>query len=1058
MNRSYLLALAVIASLMAAPSADSKDKNSLKPWQDPAVFEENRLPMSATFVTDQQETVSLDGIWKFSWCESLDGRTEGFESPAFDDSAWGTMPVPGMWELNGYGDPLYLNIGYAWRGHFTNNPPFVPVEQNHVGQYRRSFNLDPSWIGKQVRLKIGSATSNVQVWVNGRKVGYSEDSKLEACFDITPYVKAGENLIALEIHRWCDGTYLEDQDFWRFCGIARGITVFTREKERLEDVNIVAGMDGSYVIDASVTSGIKSLSFEIVDACGNTVASQSATLQKRGRCTLSGTVAEPSLWSAETPVLYTLKAKAFTKNGLSESLSLNFGFRTVEVVGSQLLVNGKPILIKGVDRHELSEDHGYAVTVSEMIEDIKVMKSLNVNAVRTCHYPDDPVWLELCDIYGLYVCAEANIESHGMGYGAATLAAREDYRAAHLARDSRMVRRDINHPSIIIWSMGNEAGNGENFYECYRWIKSADPSRPVQYERADKDWNSDLMTPMYASPQWCENYCLNNPPKPLIQCEYAHAMGNSMGNFKEYWDLVRKYPSYQGGFIWDFMDQAIRKASDEGGTDEIFAYGGDFNDYDPSDGSFNCNGVIAADRTYHPHSYEVRYQYRNILTSAADAARGRVEVTNEFFFKNLGQYRLLWTLLLDGEAVRTGVVENLDVAPQSTAIVDLGIGELPRTDGDVHINVSYVLKESDGVLPAGTEVAYDQIAVRESGAPAFVPGSAAVEGNALGYSVTEDAHIFRGIFAAPEAARHRVVAWEAAFSKESGALCSYKVNGEEMLCEPLLPEFGRAPVENDLGARLDVAFSVWRYVDLKLKSMTVNTVPGLEAGAARIDVEYNPIAGGAASLRMTYLVYPDGSVRGCESMRDAGTLSEAPVMFRYGMKFAMPGRWSELDFYGKGPWENYSDRNSAALVGRYRQTVNEQYHYGYVRPQESGTKTGMKFFRVLDSKGTGLEISSDVKFSASALPFSIAQLDCVKDGGKPDKADNDNIYGKQLHSLNLKEAAHENDRSNGVTYVNFDLMQTGVGGVHSWGTWPLEDYLVRPQERDFNFVIRPLCR
>lgn len=490
----------------------------------------------------------------------------------------------------------------------------------------------------------------------------------------------------------------------------------------------------------------------------------------------------------------------------------------------------------------------------------------------------------------------------------------------------------------------------------------------------------------------------------------------------------------------------------------IFAYGGDFNGYDPSDGSFNCNGVIAADRSYHPHAYEVRYQYRDILTTAADAEHGKVNVHNEFFFKDLSQYRLLWTLVVDGEAARTGVVENLDVAPQGTATVDLGLGKIPQTGGDVYINLSYVLKEADGLLPAGTEVSYDQIAVRESSAPAFVPGSASVAGNALEYSVTEDSHIFSGIFAAPEAARSRVAVWEAAFSRKSGALCSYKVNGEEMLCEPLLPEFGRAPVENDLGARLDEKLALWRYVDLELKSMTVNMVSEEGTAAAKVDVEYLPVAGDVATVRMSYLIYPDGSVRGCESMRDAGKLKEAPVMFRYGMKFAMPGRWSELDFYGKGPWENYSDRNSAALVGRYRQTVNEQYHYGYVRPQESGTKTGMKFFRILDTGGTGLEISSDVRFSASALPFSIAQLDCIKDGDKPGKAANDYIRGKQSHSLNLKAAAHEQDRTNGVTYVNFDLMQMGVGGINSWGSWPLEDYLIRPEERDFNFVIRPLCR
>ncbi|MBQ0144176.1 MAG: DUF4981 domain-containing protein [Bacteroidales bacterium] len=1064
MKRIVFLIAAAAAMLSSGVCLGSNAPKAAKmePWQDPGVFEENRLPMRATFVTDQQQTISLDGLWKFAWNESLVNRIDGFEAVGYDDSSWGTMPVPGMWELNGYGDPIYVNIGYGWLGHYRNNPPFVPVEQNHVGQYRRTFSIDASWAGKQVCLCIGSATSNVRVWVNGKMVGYSEDSKLEARFDITRYVKPGENLIALEIYRWCDGSYIEDQDFWRFCGIARGVNVYTRETERIEDVNIIAGMDGAYTVKAQVTSGVKALDFEIVDRDGKAVASFSGVPSRQADGTYSvscaGKVAYPELWSAETPVLYSLNVKASGKKGLAESTSVDFGFRTVEIKDAQLLVNGKAVLIKGADRHELSEDHGYAVTVSEMIEDIRIMKDLNINAVRTCHYPDDPVWLSLCDKYGLYVCDEGNIESHGMGYGKETIAQRPDYLAAHLARDSRMVMRDINHPSVIIWSMGNEAGNGENFHECYKWIKAHDSSRPVQYERGEDDWDNDITCPMYASPDWCEKYCQDNPKRPLIQCEYAHAMGNSMGNFKEYWDLIRKYPNYQGGFIWDFQDQAIRWPSDKGGTDYILAFGGDFNSYDGSDGSFNCNGVIAADRSYHPHSYEVRYQYRNILTSAVDAASGRLSVYNEFFFKDLSQYRMEWSLVVDGVAARTGVVENLAVAPQSAATVDIAVGEIPQTDCDVFINVKYVLKEADGLQEAGSVVAYDQILVSEGTAPAFVPGSAAVKDNVLGYSLTEGSHVFCGVFHAPEAAPGRVTAWEAAFSRESGALCSYKVNGVEMISEPLLPEFGRAPVENDMGARIDEKLAAWRYQEFKVKSMTVDCQNCAAGGAAKVEVEYLPVADGAAKVIMSYEILPDGSIKGCEAMKDAGKLASAPVLFRYGMKFAMPGRWSELDFYGKGPWENYSDRNSAAMVGRYRQSVNEQYHYGYARTQESGTKTGMRFFRILDTKGTGLEITSDVKFSASAIPFSIAQLDCVEHGDKKGKADNDHMHGEARHSLNLKEAAHENDRSNGTTYVNFDLVQMGVGGINSWGTWPLAKYQIRPEERSFNFVLRPVCR
>ncbi|MBP5486125.1 MAG: DUF4981 domain-containing protein, partial [Bacteroidales bacterium] len=694
MRRIILILAAAVVSL----TAFSQKKTAMEPWQDPNVFEENRLPMRATFVTDQQKTLSLNGVWKFNWNETIEGRTRGFEAPGYDDSSWGIMPVPGMWELNGYGDPLYLNIGYAWRGHSKNNPPYPPTEHNYVGQYRRAFNMDASWVGKQVCLFIGSATSNVRVWVNGKMVGYSEDSKLEARFDITKFVKPGENLIALEIFRWCDGTYLEDQDFWRFTGIGRDVFVYTREKERLEDLNITAGMDGRFDIKAEVTSGISKFAYEILDNNGRTVASGEASPSKK-MVSCSGTVDSPALWSAEVPNLYTLKVTASGKKGVVESTCLDFGFRTVEIKNAQLLVNGCPILIKGADRHELNPDKGYVLSVEDMVKDIRVMKELNITAVRTSHYPNDPMWYTLCDKYGIYVVDEGNIESHGMGYGKETLAAREDFKAAHLARDQRMVRRDFNHPSVIIWSLGNEAGNGDNFYACYEWIKANDPTRPVQYERAQREWNTDIMCPMYASPEWCEKYCTQNPDRPLIQCEYAHAMGNSMGNFKEYWDLIRKLPNYQGGFIWDFVDQAIRWPS-KGGTDYIFAFGGDFNGYDPSDGSFNCNGVIAADRSLHPHSYEVKYQQRNILTTPVDASKGRLKVFNENFFKDLSQYRLVWTAVVEGEPVATGTVENLKAGPQKSETVDLPVPSFKDGDNDIFINVSYVLKTPDGLLPA----------------------------------------------------------------------------------------------------------------------------------------------------------------------------------------------------------------------------------------------------------------------------------------------------------------------------------------------------------------------
>ncbi len=1030
----------VLAALLAALPAFAQ---KMEPWQDPEIIEENRMPMRATFVTDQQQTLSLNGVWKFNWNETIEGRTRGFEAKGYDDSSWGKMPVPGMWELNGYGEPMYLNAGYPWREHYTNNPPYPPTERNYVGQYRKTFTIDNSWIGKQICLCIGSATSNVRVWVNGRMVGYSEDSKLEARFDITGYVKPGENLIALEIFRWCDGTYLEDQDFNRFGGIARGVFVYTREKERIEDIHIVAGMDGGFSVSAEVTSGVREFNVKILDPAGRAVASGSSVPAK-GKVSFSGSVASPELWSAEKPALYTLEVSALGRKGLLESTSLQFGFRTIEIRNAQLLVNGQPVLIKGVDRHEMNPDKGYVVSEADMINDIRIMKELNVNAVRTCHYPDDPMWLTLCDRYGIYVVDEANVESHGMGYGEESLAHRSDYRKAHLARNSRMVQRDFNHPSVIVWSLGNEAGNGENFYACYDWIKAYDTSRPVQYERAEDGRNTDIRCPMYWGPDACERYSSNNPDRPLIQCEYAHAMGNSMGNFKEYWDLVRKYPSFQGGFIWDFVDQALRWPSDDGGTDHIFAFGGDFNDYDPSDGSFNCNGVVSSDRKLHPHAYEVRYQYRNILTTSADPRSGRINILNENFFKDLSQYRLVWSISEDGRVVCTGIVENLDCQPQKTLSVSLGLPEMDVDDKDVLLNVSYVLKSEDGLLPAGTEVAYDQFTVSRRTSPVFAAGSASVSGQGISCADAGGRHVFSGLFRFAGVYSDRIDEWEASFDKKTGFLCSYRIGGKEMLSEPLVPEFSRAPVENDLGARLqdNRRQGVWRYPEFRLESMDV----GLDGECWKVEASYAPIANGAAVVKMSYVLHPDGTIEGNEKMTDAGSLSKAPDLFRFGMKFAMPGRYSKIDFFGKGPWENYCDRNSAALTGRYIQSVNDQYHYGYVRTQESGTHTDLSFLRVTDENGTGLEITSGVKFSASALPFLIRDLDCAADADPE----------KKHHSLSLKALAHENDRSNGMTYINFDLKQMGVGGIQSWGALPLEEYRIHAAERDFSFIIRPI--
>ena len=1036
--------------LCMAFSAEAFAGNQLPQWQDPGVVEHNREPMKAFFRTDGL-CQTLNGQWKFCWYETLGSRSMDFFDPSFDDSSWDEMPVPGMWELNGYGDPLYKNIGYAWHGHYKNNPPFPATEHNYAGQYRKTFVLDEQWKGKDVFLHIGSATSNVRVWINGKEVGYSEDSKLEARFNVTRYVRLGENQISLEIFRWCDGTYLEDQDFWRLTGISRDVYLYSREKNRIEDIRVTASASGNAVFGVEVSKGVSEVRFELTDPYGARILDETVAVNRNVRSQngfplveLAAYVPSVKQWSAETPWLYGLKVTSYDRKGRTETTLLDVGFRDVCVKDGQLLVNGKPVLIKGVNRHEMNPYAGYVVTEEDMVKDIRIMKQLNINAVRTCHYPDDPLWYSLCDRYGLYVVAEANIESHGMGYGEATLAKDPAYEHAHIERIRRAVQRDVNHPSVIIWSLGNEAGNGPHFVKGYRMVKDMDPTRPVQYERAELEENTDIFCPMYYDYAHSEKYASSDPDRPLIQCEYAHAMGNSMGGLKEYWDLIRRYPKYQGGFIWDFVDQALRWPADASryGTDHVFVYGGDFNDYDPSDNSFCNNGVIAADRTWHPHAYEVAYQYRSIHTSASEKW-GSVDVYNEYFFIGLSRYIMQWDIEVDGTKVMAGTVTDLNAAPQQTVSVDLGLdasdvasaASLESLEGhDVYLNVRYVLKRADGLLPAGYELAYDQICLGEARLPDLAGGS-----GVPACSINEGLYEFSGTVVSEGTMAPRKSPWKAAFDPESGSMVSYEVGGRQMIESPLVPSFTRASTENDMGARLHKKLSMWRFPELKVASFDV--AEGTDCHV--VSVAYEPVAG-KALVRVRYEVYADGVIRAEESLEDAGGLQDAPMLPRFGMEFAMPGNHSVIEFYGLGPHENYIDRNSSAVVGHFVQRVEDQYHYGYCRPQESGTHTGLKWIEVKDEDGKGFRIVSDVRFSASALPFSAHEMD-VKAQGR-----------EQAHSLELKRLAHENQRSLGKTWVNFDLMQMGLGCVNSWGAWPREEYRINAQPYKFRFAIQPL--
>ena len=1022
-------------------------------WQDPAVNQVNRLPMRTSFIafdnvddalTGSRETnsryLSLNGMWRFDWVRDADQCPADFYRTDYDDSAWGTIPVPGIWEMHGYGDPVYVNTGYAWRGRFATNPPAVPVENNHVGSYRREVEIPAAWKDMDVFIHFGSVTSNLKLWINGELVGYSEDSKLACEFDVTPYMQEGMNLLAFQVHRWCDGSYLEDQDFWRLSGVGRDVYLYARPKHRLDDVQVTAGLDDSYRhgqldVTVALTEGTERVEVKLLDG-EREVASTTLRPQTDGKASWHVRVNNPQKWSAESPYLYTLTLAVRDAEGVTEATAIPVGFRRSEIRGSQLLVNGKPVLIKGVNRHELHPDRGYYVTESDMLEDIRVMKAHNINAVRTCHYPDDPLWYALCDRYGLYVVDEANIESHGMGYGDRSLAKNPIYASSHMERVTRMVQRDRNHPSIILWSVGNEAGHGANTAACYHWIKETDPSRPVQYERAELGPETDIYCPMYLSPDGCERYLEGvaeklqakaagknsdgesvREPLPLIQCEYAHAMGNSMGNFKEYWDLVRRYPHYQGGFIWDFADQALHRYEADGTV--TYLYGGDFNRYDPSDDSFNCNGVFSADREGHPHAEEMRYQYRSIHTRPVDLERGEVEIYNEYFFSDLSNYELEWELVADHVAVERGVVGSLLVAPQQRRTIRLGYSAVPTDAAEVMLNVRYRLKRAEPLLPAGHVVAYDQLCVRE-----YDPASTFALSRTEQAPVVERDKRFIYVGGAD---------WRMEFNTQSGWLDRIVFQGRELLQEALQPQFYRAVTENDEGyykhGRNKEKIEPWRRPDLSLVSIQGEVKEG-----RAVVTSVHRMASTGAEIEMTYEINGAGHVLVSEAMKAGTPTVETGDLLRFGMTCAMPARYDRIEFWGYGPFENYSDRYSAARVGLYRQSVDEQYHMGYVRPQESGTHTGLRCWRVVDAGGCGVEIVSDTLFSASALPYSTTDLD---------------IYsGAPRHSSELEPAD--------ATYLNFDLRQKGVGGINSWGTQPLPAYRLPYRDYTFRFILRPL--
>ena len=1000
-------------------------------WRNPEINAVNRAPMHTNYFAfenadaakkaDKKQStnyMTLNGTWKFNWVKDADSRPTDFWKTGFNDKGWDDLQVPAVWELNGYGDPIYVNVGYAWRNQFQNNPPEVPTENNHVGSYRREIVVPASWKGKDIIAHFGSVTSNMYLWVNGRYVGYSEDSKLEAEFDLTPYLKPGQkNLIAFQVFRWCDGSYLEDQDFFRYSGVGRDCYLYARNKKRIQDIRVTPDLDAAYQNGSlSINLDLKGsgkVDLELVDTQGKQVAT--ATANKSGLVTMN--VENPKKWSAETPYLYTLRA---SMQGSNEVIPVKVGFRKIELKGDQILVNGKAVLFKGADRHEMDPDGGYVVSPERMLQDIQIMKQFNLNAVRTCHYPDDNLWYDLCDQYGIYVVAEANIESHGMGYGDKTLAKNPSYKKAHLERNQRNVQRGFNHPSIIFWSLGNEAGDGPNFEQCYQWIKAEDPSRACQYEQARQKDHTDIFCPMYYGYEGMEKYGQRtDATKPLIQCEYAHAMGNSQGGFKEYWDLIRKYPNLQGGFIWDFVDQSCRWKGKDGVM--IYAYGGDFNRFDASDNNFCDNGLISPDRVPNPHMYEVGYFYQNIWTTPADLSKGEVNVFNENFFRDLSAYYMEWQVLKDGKIIRTGRVDDLKIAPQETAKITLNIGKT-CTCKEWLLNVSYKLKNREGLLPAGFTVAKNQLTLNDYKAPS------------MDLKNVETPNVATVVPQIIDNQYHYLIVkgnnFVAEFNKQNGYLSKYAVDGTEMLKEgaALTPNFWRAPTDNDMGAGLQNKYAAWKNPGLKLVSLNSKT----ENDQIVVNAEYD-MKNVSAKLYLTYVINNEGAIKVTQKMTADKNATVSP-MFRFGMQMQMPKCFETVEYYGRGPVENYSDRNHSTDLGIYRQSVDEQF-YSYIRPQETGTKTDIRWWKQLNAGGNGLKVVGDAPFSASALHYTICSLD---DGEQKD----------QRHSPEVQKAD--------LTNLIIDKAQMGLGCVNSWGALPLPQYMLPYGDYEFTFILTPV--
>lgn len=1032
------------------------------PWEDPGVFAVNREEPRASFTPfatteaaisrpagESTRTLLLDGLWRFHWSPNPSERPRDFFRTDYDDSDWDTIAVPANWELEGYGHPVYRDESYS----FPADPPRVPAHDNPVGSYRRTFEIPADWAGHEVFLRFEGVYSAFFVFVNGEEIGYSEGSRTPAEFRLTNALRPGANLLAVEVYRWSDGSYLESQDFWRISGIDRSVRLLARPGSYLRDFEVVADLDDTYrngrlTLTAFVenaapgSAGPLELRAALFDPDGRPVwetprtldltvpegngpaneAANEAANETEATAALSEDLGPVHPWTAETPALYRLALTLFDAEGRTlEATAIRLGFRRVEIRDARLLLNGRPLTLRGVNRHEHHPERAHVVDEATMIEDLRLMKSLNLNAVRTAHYPNLPRFYELTDEHGLYVVDEANIESHGMGYEpGVTLAGRPDWFEAHLDRTRRMVERDRNHPSVIVWSLGNEAGDGETFDRTAAWIREADPTRPILYEGSGERTNVDLVTPMYVRPYWVENYAEHGPAvgpmRPFVLVEYAHAMGNSVGGLADYWRIMDRHPSLRGGFLWDFVDQALL-ATDEAGR-RYWAYGGDFGPAGfPTDGNFLVNGLVSADREPHPHAFEVKKVVQPVRVTAVDLAAGRLAVENRRDFTDLSDLAGDWVLETDGVESHRGELPPLATPAGETETITLPLPDLaPRPGEETLLTVRFARREASPLLPAGHEVAWDQFSLGTEPIPAPAPAA----GPAPEVVATDSRIEVRG------------ADFTAVFDRALGTLSSFSAAGRPLLRAGPAPNFWRAPTDNDYGNGQPIRSGVWRLAGRPPKRALTGMEWAEEGNAVRVESRF-ALRSVGAKYTLTHHLFPDGTISVRARMSEVD--EDLPEIPRFGTVLSLPGAFDRVDWYGRGPHENYLDRRTGARVARHALPLSGMAH-PYVRPQETGTRTDTRWAALRDEDGAGLLVVGLPTVSFSALPYRISDLD----GGE------------------TKTRRHQTDLvpRDEVT-LSVDYRQMGVGGDDSWGATARFPYTIRAQALDFRFLLRPLA-